>query len=677
MKYRLILVVLVAVAHNLFAQGRQPGDPLPRFRSGANLVNVDAFISKDGVAITDFRPDEIEIYEDDQLQRMEGLRLVPAQGAVAPRLDPLGSTPERDAALDPDARVFILFFDQWHVSLDGSSKAASPVAEFLNRIIGDNDLIALMTPEIAARGLSLTRRTSAIYGMVKDSLNSGDRDTRNTLDPRERELELCYPEGDQLQPQLRGVARALIERRREQRTLRALNDLVSYLGSLRDERKIVILLSEGWILFRPDDSLGGELIKGSVTGAPSGASAPGVDSALGSCERERALLANVDHVIEVRELAQRANRANVTFYAIDPRGLPAFDDPRIPTTSTADGERLSSRRDALRELAQQTDGAVVLNTNDVRGGAARMLADQSWYYVMSYYSSNPKLDGRFRRLTVRTSREGVTIRARPGYVAPTESEARTATTAVAAARTPATPPTLTRAIDAVAPLRGALPVRIQASGALGRVRATVELDQSTVRHPDWLAGATLRVMIEPERGFGTYRPTPVQVLIAEVAPGQRTISVAGLDPLNPGRYAVRAEITPRKGKAPVQATTFVSMPDRSAIAASSGLALRRGPSTGLAYMATADPRFRRTERLRLEVPVANNTLATGRLLTRRGQPLPLVVSYSTRVDEATDLTIGVADVALAPLAAGEYVLEIAVEKEGKTATVAYGFRIIP
>jgi VWFA-related protein len=140
------------------------------------------------------------------------------------------------------------------------------------------------------------------------------------------------------------------------------------------------------------------------------------------------LLAFVDHTMEMRQLAQRANRANVTFYAVDPRGLAAFDDsigPMRPATPAQDRERMASRQGGLRELAVNTDGAVVLNTNDVKGGVRRMMADVGSYYLMQYYSTNPKLDGRFRSITVRVTRPGVQVRARPGYLAPTEAEART------------------------------------------------------------------------------------------------------------------------------------------------------------------------------------------------------------------------------------------------------------
>jgi hypothetical protein len=129
---------------------------------------------------------------------------------------------------------------------------------------------------------------------------------------------------------------------------------------------------------------------------------------------------------------------------------------------------------------------------------------------------------------------------------------------------------------------------------------------------------------------------------------------------------------------PIQVTTFATVPGDSAEVASGGLASRRGPSTGLAYIATADPRFRRTERIRFEVPLASDGFTgAGRLLTREGQPMPLIVNFSIRADEATQQRFGVADVTLAPLAAGDYVLELSLTKNGKPELVSYGFRIVP
>jgi hypothetical protein len=105
-------------------------------------------------------------------------------------------------------------------------------------------------------------------------------------------------------------------------------------------------------------------------------------------------------------------------------------------------------------------------------------------------------------------------------------------------------------------------------------------------------------------------------------------------------------------------------------------ALRRGPSTGLAYVKMTEARLRRTERLRLEVPMPEGaTNAAGRILNVQKQALPLTVTYSTQ--EMNGRTVGIADVILAPLAIGEYSLEVSYDVNGQKEIATYEFRIIP
>ena len=99
------------------------------------------------------------------------------------------SRESRAAAADPEARVFVVFFDTWHVSFDGSAKAAAPVSELLNRIVG------------AERS---GRRHDAGHSgarAVADATHRGDRARRprhdrrgrsaiaSNVDPREREID--------------------------------------------------------------------------------------------------------------------------------------------------------------------------------------------------------------------------------------------------------------------------------------------------------------------------------------------------------------------------------------------------------------------------------------------------------------------------------------------------------
>jgi hypothetical protein len=399
---------------------------------------------------------------------------------------------------------------------------------------------------------------------------------------------------------------------------------------------------------------------------------------LEGCERLRIQLSQINHERDFLLLLQRANRANVSFYPVDARGLLVFDQPTNFDLLPSDDQAILGRRhDFLKDMALQTDGYAVLNTGHVAEGLTKIFRDVGSYYLMSYYSTNQKLDGRFRRIRVEVKRPGADVRARPGYLAPTEAEARASGVAMDRAATSGPPPTVARALEALVPTRGHLPVRIQAAGARNSIRAIVELDAATAKQPEWISGGTLRVTFEPEKGATESGAS--QTLTLAVEPGQRSIVINGPErPLMAGSYSVRAELTPRNSRLPVQATTLATVPVETTEVGTGALGSRRGPSTGLAYLPTADPRFRRTERLRVEVALAGDGFTgTGRLLRRDGQPTPLIVSFTTRVDAATQQQFGVADVTLSALAEGDYVLELSLQKNGTTEVVAYGFRIVP
>ena len=100
--------------------------------------------------------------------------------------------------------------------------------------------------------------------------------------------------------------------------------------------------------------------------------------------------------------------------AIEIGGLPA--DGSISTIDLMDEMRLE--HDSLRVVADETGGFAVLNQNDFRTGFSRILEDNSSYYVLGYYPTNDKRDGRFRNVQVKVLKPGLKVRARRGYVAP-------------------------------------------------------------------------------------------------------------------------------------------------------------------------------------------------------------------------------------------------------------------
>jgi VWFA-related protein len=686
----------VAVQQPASPPPAQPETPQerPRFRGGANLVRVDAYVTLEGAAVTDLTAQDFEVIEDNTPQRVESFELIRPRsaGPVNERREPNTVAESRAMATEATARVFVLFMDIWHVQIEGSYHAQGPISRLLNAVIGQDDLVGVMTPEMSARNLTLARRLTTLDGILKDNWFWGQRNQLTTPDPRERDIERCYPDHGETA----GLAFEMIARRRESRTLDAIEDLIVHLEGIREERKFVVLLSEGWRLQRPDQNLARQLrAPNGERMPPPGPQAIGVDprgklttdpdrgsGSFDSCERERSMLAYSDHATQFDNLLQRANRANVSFYPVDARGLVVFDEPigpRRPPPPSVDAARLQARYEGLRTLALQTDGFAVLDTNNLDKALARIVQDTGAYYLLGYYSTNTKLDGRFRKLTVRVKRPGVVIRARPGYLAPTESEMASARVDGLMNGKPAgyttRPPGFARALDGLAPSRGNLPVRAHGAAGPQSMWVTAELDAATLKAAEWQQGGRVRAQFEHDRGAGAASQVDVAI-----EPGQKAFNISppkGTE-LAPGRYVVRLQLTPKDGAVPLQTTVEVTVPESTALLAPTGLASRRGPSTGLHYVPTADARFRRTERLRLEVPrTSTSGKASARLLGRDGQPMQVAITLGERPESTEPAPLIVADLTLAPLAQGEYVLEVSVVDGEKTAVATYGFRLVP
>jgi VWFA-related protein len=141
-----------------------------------------------------------------------------------------------------------------------------------------------------------------------------------------------------------------------------------------------------------------------------------------------------------------ANRANVTVYAIDARGLNSARDSEAARAellkAARDSQAQMAKRGAgavtidevmiaenaeeslranvqstLGELADATGGFLVANTNDFKPAMARVATDIGSYYEAAYAPVNQEFDGKFRKISVKVTRPGVTVQSRSGYFA--------------------------------------------------------------------------------------------------------------------------------------------------------------------------------------------------------------------------------------------------------------------
>src|SRR6185503_1837337 len=167
MRTRLAFSVSVAAVATLTAQAPQDRGQ-PTFRSGANYVRVDMYATRDGQPIEDLKSTDVEVLEDGVPQKVEDFEHVVVRSAATPvsRVEVDGLRGSREAAGDPRSRVFVIFLDTYHTQAEGSANMRKPLAAFLNRVLGPDDLVALMTPEMAGSDIALGRKTDVIEKIV-------------------------------------------------------------------------------------------------------------------------------------------------------------------------------------------------------------------------------------------------------------------------------------------------------------------------------------------------------------------------------------------------------------------------------------------------------------------------------------------------------------------------------
>jgi VWFA-related protein len=670
------VIVSAALSGATSQQGQADQRP-PTFRTEANYVRVDAYPTKNGQPVEDLTADDFEVVEDNKLQSIQQFEhvVVSPAGPQATRSEPNTIGEMKQLVANPRNRVFVIFLDIQGVSVQGAWHAREPLIRLVDRMVGPDDLVGIMTTRMSAADLVLARKTDVMAAGLRNIWPWGERHTL-LKDDKERQYEVCYSE-----PALGGVVGEMIARKRERQALETLYELVTYLRDLREERKAIITVTEGWLLFRENHDLTRPRVVNPLTGAtepipgpdPIGVGPDGRltahkrntmtnagDTSQQDCDRDRLTLSLIDDDQYMRDkLLPAANRANATFYAVDPRGLPVFDSdigPERPPDLVTDKAMLTRRLDTLHMLADNTDGIAVVNNNDLDKGFKRIAADLSSYYLLGYYSSNAKLDGKYHAIKVRVKRPGVDVRARKGYRSPSEEEVLAAKRAAAAPVPPAVA-TVSAAMASLSRLRpdtrfsmNAVPIVGPTGRAISKIWIAGELPASPANNP-WSAGGTVSLDVSAGGASATARVT--------LAAGQRSFAVPVplSSPVESGSLDVRATLAANDPDAQRFSDTL-TLDLQSA--ATQPMLYRRGPATGNRLVPAGSFQFSRTERAHLEFPVGPDAKATGaRLLDRTGQPLSIPVTIGERVDQETNQRWLTADITLAALAAADYAVEMA------------------
>ena len=449
MKLRALLVfALLAAAPAVLPQQTQTAPAeAPAFPSKVELVTVDAVVvDAKGRAVPGLTQADFTVLEGGVPQTITSFEAVqlPAESAAPPlaRRFPFSTNQSPEAR---PGRTFVIVFDDIHLSIAQAQRAKAAVVGFLRTGARPGDRVSLLAtgggawwsvrmPEGRDTLVAILKRLDGRY--VPDSSPDRITDWEALRIMAYDDPEVGYAvkrrfdaygvhggerNGDRQYADTRGTGSATgiidfyVRSRAQEAYLKAvsrrritLSVMTRALRSLADSRgrKAMVLVSQGFV-FEPDFT-------------------------------------------EMKDLVEASLRVNVPVYFIDTRGLQALPDFMTAEVKAAFDvqDTVAVLADITREaegseaIALDTGGFVIKNTNDLESGILRVSAESQAYYLLGYTPSDPRRDGKYRRIEVRLARgkaKDLKVRARRGYYAPRDGGPPVAK--------PAADPAITRALD--------------------------------------------------------------------------------------------------------------------------------------------------------------------------------------------------------------------------------------
>src|SRR5580658_4932260 len=363
------------------ASQQQAEAPNVVFTSNSNLVIVDVTVKdpKTGNPIEGLKPSDFTLTEDGKLQKIstfefQKLAVDPEPPEAAPSLEDQRALPE-----DPkttitlpshkqiqyhDKRLLVLFFDFSNMQIPEQLRAQDAALHYVDTQMTESDLMAILIyTSVVQVKTDFTANREQLESVIKafpigemsemagvaDTGDDNNQDTGAAFVADETEFNIFNTD----------------------QKLAAIEDVVHKLSAL-PEKKVLVYITNGI----------------SKTGI----------------ENQAQLEASINAAV----------KANVAIYPIDARGLMA-DPPGGGASKAAsrgsgifNGSVYNSQRAAINDsqetlstLASETGGKVFLDSNDLSLGIVQAKNEFRSYYILGYYATNTKMDGKYRTIVVK------------------------------------------------------------------------------------------------------------------------------------------------------------------------------------------------------------------------------------------------------------------------------------
>ncbi len=407
-----IVAAGVAAWATLSAQQPAEQEPAAAFRADVNFVEVPTIVTdEDGNFVEGLTVDDFTVLEDGEPQTITVFETIdlPTERPFTPIYADAPAEPDVHVARPSlEGRLYVLLLDDLHTAVLRTQEVQEEARRFVIENLYEGDIAAVAFTSGRAEGQEFTTRRSLLLEAINRF--EGLKVPSQTGELLALHLREQYDismirdlRDDPLEPQGRPVTRDMVfnddfdtERALNARRLLETVERVSeWMGDLRGRRKALVLFTEGfdYDIYAP-------------------------------FARQSSLM-----IRRARQAIATAQRANVSIYAVDPRGLLQVPGEAIYTRGLSNDRSVQAggilgfqrellmAQEGLITLATETGGLAVINTNDVAAGLDSVVADSSTYYLLGYATDpNRREPDDFREIEVQVNRPDVRVRARRGFV---------------------------------------------------------------------------------------------------------------------------------------------------------------------------------------------------------------------------------------------------------------------
>ncbi len=403
-----VISTIIAISLAVFARAQKvehaTGGDQP-FKANANLVVIDVTVldksgkvvsglsKSDFTVLEDGKPQNVRVFE---FQKLENDTAAPAMPAAPPELiagasavpkvviKKQGFAPSAPGSIRfQDRRLVVMLFDFSSMQPDDQVHANEAAEKFIKTSLQPNDTVAIMVNSTSLQVVQdFTNDKDQLLAVIKSFSVGQNSDLANfgtNGDMTSGEDTGAAFESDETESNIFSTDQKLV----------ALEMAAKMLSSL-PEKKALVYFSAG------------------------------------------VSKSNMDNQAQLRSTVAAAVRSNVSFYPIDISGLIALPPGGDATHANQRGNSMftgsaqasqkqttDDKQETLVTLAEDTGGKAFLDSNDLAGEIKDARDDVHSYYILGFYSSNDKEDGKFRRIQVKINKPGLQAKLdyRDGYYA--------------------------------------------------------------------------------------------------------------------------------------------------------------------------------------------------------------------------------------------------------------------